>query len=154
MPTELGVKDMTRYECIHSSVGPFPCVCMHACVRVCVCVRGVLIIKFNKKLVDYQNKDLCCACSLELLLRIPFLNRVRENAGYVYPVGLVREGQIQVHRIRLGVRGYPAGDKADMLSLESIMEGRSSEKRERPFQNLEEKPSELAELEHCRARPR
>lgn len=39
-----------------------------------------------------------------------------------------------------------------MLSLESIMEGRSSVKTQRPFQNLEEKASELAELEHCRAR--
>lgn len=67
---------------------------------------------------------------------------------------VVRVGQIQVHQIRLGVRGKPAGDKANMLSLESIMEGRSSVKTERPFQNLEEKASELAELGHYRARPR
>lgn len=50
------------------------------CGGVCGCGGGVLIIIFNKKLVDYQNKDLCCACSLELLLKIPFLNGVRENA--------------------------------------------------------------------------
>lgn len=55
MCAELGVKDMTGRECTHTSVDAFPCVC-----------GGVLIIKFNKKLVDYQNKDLCYACSLEL----------------------------------------------------------------------------------------
>ena len=54
MRAELGVKDMTRRECTHTSVDAFPC------------GGGILIIKFNKKLVDYQNKDLCCACSLEL----------------------------------------------------------------------------------------
>lgn len=72
-----------------------------------------------------------------------------------YLVGLVRAGQIQVQWISLGVGwGEPAGDRADMLSLESIMEGRSSVKTQIPFQNLEEKASELAELENCRVRPR